>query len=141
MSARIYQFENFQIDERERLLACDGQVIPLRSKVFDTLCILARNAGRLMEKDELMKTIWPGISVEENNLQHNLSVLRKVFRQHHNSGKIIETVSRHGYRFVAEVHAIDSSAGNAPEPGRPSSLILEKCEPESQDVELLERTG
>jgi len=114
MSARIYQFGDFRIDEHERVLACNGQVIPLRSKVFDTLCVFARNAGRLMRKDELMKIIWPDIAVEENNLQHNLSVLRKIFRQHNGGGQIIETVPRHGYRFVAPVEAIDSSPESVP---------------------------
>ena len=109
MAVHIYQFGDFRIDERERLLAYGGRVIPLRGKVFDTLCVLARNSGRLMRKDDLMKTIWPDIVVEENNLQHNLSVLRSVFRQHNSGGEFIETVPRHGYRFVANVEAIDDT--------------------------------
>ncbi len=122
MAARIYLFERFLVDERERLLVCDGQVIPLRNKVFETLCVLVRNPGRLMHKEELMRTLWPNITVEENNLQHNLSVLRRVFRQRNNGGKFIETVSRQGYRFVAPVHAIEDITGNLLELGPSTGL-------------------
>jgi DNA-binding winged helix-turn-helix (wHTH) protein/tetratricopeptide (TPR) repeat protein len=107
MPGSIYQFGSFRLDVRERRLACDGRVIPLRGKVFDTLCALVKHPGRLLRKDELMKAIWPDSVVEENNLEHNLSVLRSIFRR--NGGRnFIETVPRQGYRFVAEVRAVDN---------------------------------
>ena len=52
-------------------------MIPLRLKVFDTLLVLVENAGRLVTKQELLDTVWPETTVEENNLNHNVSVLRK----------------------------------------------------------------
>jgi DNA-binding winged helix-turn-helix (wHTH) protein len=136
MAARIYQFERFLLDERERLLVCDGQVIPLRNKVFETLCVLVRNPGRLMHKDELMKSLWPNITVEENNLQHNLSVLRRVFRQRNNGRKFIETVSRHGYRFVAPVHAFDDTTGTLLEFGPPAGLPPVRHDENACDLQL-----
>ena len=72
-----YQFGPFHLDVRERRLSRGGEVIPLRLKVFDTLLVLVENAGRLVTKQELLDTVWPETTVEENNLNHNVSVLRK----------------------------------------------------------------
>lgn len=72
-----YRFGPFQLDVRERRLSRGTEVIPLRLKVFDTLCVLVENAGRLVTKQELLETIWPDTIVEENNLNHNISMLRK----------------------------------------------------------------
>ena len=72
-----YRFGPFHLDVRERRLSRGGEVIPLRLKVFDTLLVLVENAGRLVTKQELLDTVWPETTVEENNLNHNVSVLRK----------------------------------------------------------------
>lgn len=115
MPAQIYQFGPFQLDLRERQLVCDNRVIPLRGKIFDTLCVLVQHAGRLVYKDELMKAIWPETVVEENNLEHNVCVLRRIFRQDNAGHEVIQTVPRHGYRFVARVQTLDKApASTAP---------------------------
>ena len=72
-----YRFGPFQLDARERRLSRGSEVIPLRLKVFDTLRVLVENAGRLVTKQELLDAVWPETTVEENNLNHNVSVLRK----------------------------------------------------------------
>ncbi len=98
-----YQFGPFQLDVRERRLSRGDQVIPLRLKVFDTLLVLVENAGRLITKQELLDTVWPETAVEENNLNHNVSVLRKALGDRAIGQQYIETVARVGYRFVAPV--------------------------------------
>ena len=98
-----YRFGPFQLDSRERRLSRGCDVIPLRLKVFDTLRVLVENAGRLVTKQELLDTIWPGTAVEENNLNHNVSVLRKALGEKATGQQYIETVPRVGYRFAAEV--------------------------------------
>jgi len=80
-------------------------VIPLRLKVFDTLRVLVENAGRLVTKHELLDTVWPETTVEENNLNHNVSVLRKALGDRATGQQYIETVPRVGYRFAALVEA------------------------------------
>ena len=100
-----YQFGPFHLDVRERRLSRDGEVIPLRLKVFDTLLALVRNAGRLVTKEELLDTVWPETTVEENNLNHNVSVLRKALGEKATGQQYIETVPRVGYRFAAPVDA------------------------------------
>src|SRR5689334_16464622 len=98
----IYSFGPFRLEVEERRLLREGQAIQLRGKIFDTLCVLVANRGRLMRKDELLETIWPNSAVEENSLDQNISHLRKALADGKNL-KYIETVPRQGYRFVAEV--------------------------------------
>ena len=102
----VFHFESFQLDVAERRLLCAGEVVPLRAKVFDTLCILVENHGRLLRKDELMQRLWPDSVVEDNNLDHNISRLRRALQDGANGKKFIETVPRQGYRFVADVQQI-----------------------------------
>ena len=98
-----YRFGPFQLDVRERRLSRGAEVIPLRLKVFDTLRVLIENAGRLVTKQELLDTIWPETAVEENNLNHNVSVLRKALGEKATGQQYIETVPRVGYRFATPV--------------------------------------
>jgi DNA-binding winged helix-turn-helix (wHTH) protein len=102
---RAYRFGPFHLDVRERRLSRDGEVIPLRLKVFDTLRVLVENSGRLVTKQELLDTVWPETTVEENNLNHNVSVLRKALGEKATGQQYIETVPRVGYRFAAPVEA------------------------------------
>jgi DNA-binding winged helix-turn-helix (wHTH) protein/pimeloyl-ACP methyl ester carboxylesterase len=102
-----YQFGPFQLDVRERRLSRGDEVIPLRLKVFDTLLVLVENAGRLVTKQELLDAVWPGTAVEENNLNHNVSVLRKALGERATGQQYIETVPRVGYRFAAPVEPIN----------------------------------
>lgn len=100
----LYGFGPFLLDVQERLLTCDGNNVRLRGKVFDTLCALVQNPGRLVRKDELLRAVWPDTIVEENNLDYCVSQLRKAFGTDY---QYIETVPRQGYRFTAEVKSIE----------------------------------
>jgi pimeloyl-ACP methyl ester carboxylesterase len=80
-------------------------------KVFDTLLLLVENAGRLVTKQQLLDTVWPETTVEENNLNHNVSVLRKALGEKATGQQYIETVPRVGYRFAAPVDAAVPQTG------------------------------
>jgi DNA-binding winged helix-turn-helix (wHTH) protein/TolB-like protein len=101
----IYRIGEFRIDTAKRLLTrgADGEVIPLTPKIFDTLVYFAENNGKVIEKDELMREIWSDTIVEENNLNKNISVLRRVLGEKPGEHRFIVTVPGHGYKFVAEV--------------------------------------
>ena len=99
----LYEFASFRLNANERLLLRAGEVVPLPPKAFDVLLALVEQPGHLLEKEELLKTVWPDSFVEENNLADNISKLRKVLGEGVNGVKFIETVPRRGYRFVAEV--------------------------------------
>jgi DNA-binding winged helix-turn-helix (wHTH) protein len=107
--SQIYSFHSFELNVRERQLSCEGRVIRLHAKVFDTLVVLLSDAGRLLRKEALMKAIWPDHVVEENNLQHNICVLRRVLEQHCGC-RLIETVPGQGYRFSADVEVLNPPA-------------------------------
>ena len=109
-----YRFGPFQLDVRERRLSRGSEVIPLRLKVFDTLRVLVENAGRLVTKQELLDSVWPSTAVEENNLNHNVSVLRKALGDKATGQQYIETIPRVGYRFVAAVETLASTTDVPP---------------------------
>ncbi len=77
LQQRLYDFGLFRIDVSRRLLLRHGEVVPLTPKAFDILLILVQNRDRVIEKDELMKLVWPDTAVEENNLTRNISSLRR----------------------------------------------------------------
>ncbi len=99
----FYDFGPFRFDPEERVLHLDGMPVPLAPKVAETLSLLVQNAGHLVEKDELVKKVWPDTFVEEGNLNKNIFLLRRVLGQCEGGGEYIETVPRRGYRFVASV--------------------------------------
>src|SRR5262245_4869184 len=112
----VYEFGPFRLEDGERRLLCEGRPVPLRTKVFDTLHVLVQNGGRLLTKDELMQSIWPDSHVEENNLNHNISVLRRALGDHATGQGYIETVPRVGYRFVSEVQRSGPAPAHVPAP-------------------------
>jgi DNA-binding winged helix-turn-helix (wHTH) protein len=99
----FYSFDPFRLDPGECLLIFDGQPVPLPPKAFEALLILVENAGHLVDKDDLMRRLWPGTFVEEANLAKQVSLLRKIFSEATNGREYIETVPKRGYRFVEEV--------------------------------------
>jgi DNA-binding winged helix-turn-helix (wHTH) protein/TolB-like protein/Tfp pilus assembly protein PilF len=99
----VYLFDAFRLDPARRLLEKEGETVSLTPKTFDTLVVLVRNCGRVMEKDELMQAIWPDTVVEESNLAHNISALRRIFGQKGVENRFIATVPGRGYSFVAPV--------------------------------------
>jgi Tol biopolymer transport system component/DNA-binding winged helix-turn-helix (wHTH) protein len=103
---KLYEFGQFRLDPAERLLVRDGEVIPLQPKVFDLLLALVEHHGHLLEKDELMKLVWPDTFVEEANLSSNMSLIRKALGENGEGQRFIETVPKRGYRFVAEVRGM-----------------------------------
>ncbi len=74
----FYAFGPFRLDSEKRVLVRDGTPVPLAPKAAETLLVLVENAGHLVEKDDLMKRVWPDAFVEEGNLNKNISFLRKV---------------------------------------------------------------
>jgi len=100
---KIYEFGPYRLDAAQHLLFRHDQLISLPPKATQTLVVLIENHGRLVEKDDLIKRVWPDTFVEESNLTLQISALRKVFQQESANGSYIETHPRRGYRFVAEV--------------------------------------
>lgn len=98
-----YEFGPFRLDLSEHVLLRDGHPVPLTPKVFDVLRVLVQNAGHLVEKDTVLKEVWPDSFVEEGALNRSISVLRKALGERASGQKYIETAPKLGYRFAAPV--------------------------------------
>jgi TolB-like protein/DNA-binding winged helix-turn-helix (wHTH) protein/Tfp pilus assembly protein PilF len=96
-------FGPFSLDPKQRVLLRDGKAIALTSKAFEILNLLVENHGRALSKEEMMRQVWPDSFVDESNLAQHIFHLRKVLGDTHEGREYIETLPRHGYRFVAEV--------------------------------------
>jgi len=106
----LYEFGEFRLDVEEHTLTrSDGlKNGQLPEKAFQTLIILVRNGGRLLTKQELIDQIWPDSFVEENNLDKCVHAIRHVLGEKPGEQKFIETVRKHGYRFVAAVNTLET---------------------------------
>ena len=116
----VYEFGPFRLEPDEHRLLRDDSPISLTGKAFTTLCVLVERHGTLISKQDLMSAVWPDTSVEENNLDRNISTLRKKLGEQADGQPFIETVPRVGYRFMAPViertAAAPATAENGDEP-------------------------
>jgi DNA-binding winged helix-turn-helix (wHTH) protein/TolB-like protein len=102
----LYEFDKFRLNPAEQLLLCEGKPVLLTPKAFQVLCVLIQSNGRLLDKDDLIKRVWPDSFVEEANLSVNISALRRALGDTPNGQKFIGTVPKRGYRFVMPVQEI-----------------------------------
>ena len=101
----VYGFGPFVLDVLDRSLKRDGAAIPLTPRQFDLLVALVESAGRLVEKDVLLRRVWPDVAVEEGTLTKGVFHLRQVLDRDA-PGRYIETIPKRGYRFVSSVTAV-----------------------------------
>jgi TolB-like protein/Tfp pilus assembly protein PilF len=99
-------FSHFVLRTHERELLSHGKPVPLGARAFDVLALLVHKAGDLVTKAELFEKVWPGLVVEENNLQVHISTLRKLL-----GAERIVTIAGQGYRFTARVSSNAAAAG------------------------------
>jgi len=106
----IYAFGPFRYDADQRLLFREGELVAVAPKTLDTLHVLLERRGRVVEKPELMKLVWPGTHVEEAGLARNISLLRKALGDDSDENPYIATIPRRGYRFAAEISTDEPEA-------------------------------
>jgi DNA-binding winged helix-turn-helix (wHTH) protein len=99
----FYEFGIYRLEVSSRSLFRSGEFVPLAPKVFDTLLILVKEAGRVVTKDELMQQVWPDAFVEEGSIANNVSTLRKLLNADFEGEGPIATVPKRGYRFTADL--------------------------------------
>jgi TolB-like protein/DNA-binding winged helix-turn-helix (wHTH) protein len=111
----VFAFAGFSLDARQRLLfAPDGSPVPLVGRAFDTLLFLVEHRDQLIDKKTLMSAIWPDVVVEENNLNQNISIVRKALGEIPGENRFIVTVPGRGFRFVPKVERLTpTSTGTA----------------------------
>ena len=130
----LLRFGSYTLDVEERVLFRDGQPVALPPKDIETLLLLVERAGHIVEKDELLERVWPGVFVEEGNLSRRIFNLRQVLGDSSDGRPHIETIPKRGYRFNASLleDAVIGSAGNAaahvaePTPATPSVIFKKR---------------
>lgn len=147
-SSHVYEFGPYCLDPAERRLLRDGEPVALTPKSFDLLVLLVENSDHLLEKEEILKRLWPGQFVEEANLSFNISSLRRILGNGENGRSFIETVPKKGFRFVAHVEecprpdrsgAVESHGEAVPAEGQ----VLEDAllrQPSAAELEIPEAT-
>src|SRR5678815_5862088 len=103
-----YEFGPYQLNVNTRLLKRAGETISLTPKAAEILVLLVTRAGQLVEKEELLKEIWPDTFVEEANLSQNIFYLRRALGDDRVDPRYIETVTRRGYCFIASVRVVEA---------------------------------
>src|SRR5215510_885634 len=135
----ILALGEYVLDESNARLTRDGAPLEIPPKAFAVLCHLARNAQRLVTKDELLDAVWGHRHVSESVLKTTINQLRNVLGDDPRSPRYIETANRRGYRFVAAAAPVGgASASNANTTGshkaaatdQPPTLLAVDDEPE-----------
>ena len=120
----------YRLDLARRELTRGGVPVRLGSRALDILCVLAEAAGEVVSKDQLMARVWPGVVVEENNVQVHISALRKALEDGRSGEHYLMTVPGRGYRLLGlqpphRAGGGDSEAGQGPAlPDKPSIAVL-----------------
>jgi DNA-binding winged helix-turn-helix (wHTH) protein/tetratricopeptide (TPR) repeat protein len=122
--SEVYQFGAFQLDVGERTLERrqDRARIALPEKAFQTLVHLVRNSGALVTKDAILATVWPRVIVEDGNIGKVIHAIRRALDDRSGRPAYIETVPKHGYRFIAEVTSLGKTVASPAVPSVPLAL-------------------
>lgn len=114
MAVRRYQFDRFTLDADQRRLFASEMPIELNSRYFDALLLLLQHPGVLLTKERFLQEVWRGIPVTDEVLTQCIKTLRRQLGDSAKQPRLIETVPKHGYRFIAEVRGV-SDRDIAPE--------------------------
>jgi Tol biopolymer transport system component/DNA-binding winged helix-turn-helix (wHTH) protein len=102
----FFKFDDFCLDLAEQCLTFQDQPVSLTPKAFQTLVVLLRNHGKVVEKEYFFNEVWAETFVEESTLAQNIRTLRKTLSRFHSDREFIATVPRRGYQFVGDVEEI-----------------------------------
>jgi DNA-binding winged helix-turn-helix (wHTH) protein/TolB-like protein len=97
------EFDEFRVDPVRRRLWRDGDLVPITPKAFSILLVLLEKRGEIVEKEDLIKEVWPDLFVTEANLTQNISSLRKALGERANDRRYVVTVPGRGYSFAGDV--------------------------------------
>lgn len=106
----IYRFADFTLDVRNRELLQQEERLDLNARYFDALILLVREHGRLVEKDRFFEEVWDDVVVSDSALTQCIKEIRRLLRDDASNPRFIQTVPRHGYRFIAEVSIAERRA-------------------------------
>ena len=129
------RFDSFELDEADARLTRAGQPVPLPPKPFAVLCTLARSPGRLVTKNVLLDSVWGHRFVTESALKTAISEVRAALGDDPKQPRYIETVSRRGYRFIAD------PATHQPQDRSVLETVMSLCRSDAALAELIRRVA
>ncbi len=103
---REYRFNGYRMDLAKYELWHGDQLLPVTTRVFDTLAVLISHRDRAVSKEELLRLVWPDTTVSEDSLTQSISLLRRALGDDPTHPKVISTLARRGYKFIAPVEEI-----------------------------------
>ena len=116
-ASQRFAFGDFVLERSQQRVRCrDGSILTLSPRLFSALLLFIENAGELLDKDALMRALWPGLVVEDNSLSQLVSGLRRALADDSHDSRYIQTVPRRGFRFIATVTELADSAAPIPLP-------------------------
>ena len=101
-------FKNFDLDVERKILRRGGEIVHLPPKAVELLCVLMKNRGEVVSKNDLLEAVWENTFVEESVLSNNIYILRKTLSELGVGKNLIQTVPRRGYRFAGEIGGDDA---------------------------------
>lgn len=114
MDSGYFQFEQFSLHPEERQLRCLSRPVELNARYFDALALLVQESGKLVSRERFFAEVWDGIPVTDEALTQCIKTLRKQLGDDASQPRFIETVPKHGYRFIAEVSVFAEPAVTVP---------------------------
>jgi predicted ATPase/DNA-binding winged helix-turn-helix (wHTH) protein len=139
------EFGRFRVLPHRREVLAEGRPLDVGGRAFDVLMVLIEASGAVVSKDTLMNRVWPDRIIEDNNLQHQISALRRAFAA---DRALIRTIAGRGYQFTGEIRTISTDLPVQPVPtaavlispsaGIPTNLPEPVSELIGRDVELNE---
>ena len=103
MTSESFRFDRFELDPAERRLTDNGSPIEINGRYLDALTLLVREQGKLVSKDRFLNEVWRGVPVTDEALTQCIKTLRRQLGDDAARPRFIETVPKHGYRFIAAV--------------------------------------
>ena len=107
--AASFAFERFVLDTKERRLLAENRAVELNGRYLDALALLVTEPGKLVSKDRFLDEVWRGIPVTDEALTQCIRTLRRTLGDDAGKPRFIETVPKHGYRFIAMVQEVDGA--------------------------------
>jgi DNA-binding winged helix-turn-helix (wHTH) protein len=106
LDLRLFAFKDYRFDAEKLELRKNGEIVPVQRKPLQCLSMLLRNAGKLVEKNEFLETVWKDTFTSDESLHVAVRQLRKIFGDNPRNPEFIENMCKYGYRFIADVEVI-----------------------------------
>lgn len=104
-----FSFDRFVLDLADRRLTRDGALVAINARYFDALALLVREHDRLVSKERFLEEVWRGVPVTDEALTQCVRTLRKLLDDDAGQPRFIQTVPKHGYRFIARIATVDEA--------------------------------